>query len=121
MTESAAFANLPEPPYYAVMFSSLRKAGDDGYGHAAERMVELAARQSGFLGAESARGSDGFGITVSYWQSEADIAAWRAHAGHRVAIAAGFDRWYACFATRVAYVGRDHLWDKPASDAPGQG
>lgn len=115
-------ARTPAPPYWAVIFSNQRTAADaDGYGITAEQMVTLAAGQPGFLGAESARGADGFGITVSYWQSEADIAAWRAHAEHRVAIAAGFDRWYACFATRVAYVGRDHLWDKPASDAPGQG
>lgn len=115
-------ARTPKPPYWAVIFSNQRTAADgEGYGVTAEQMVALAAEQPGFLGAESARGDDGFGITVSYWQSEADIAAWRAHAKHRVAIAAGFDRWYACFATRVAHVGRDHLWDKPASDAPGQG
>lgn len=115
-------ARTPAPPYWAVVFSNQRSAADAaGYGVTAEQMVALAADQPGFLGAESARGVDGFGITVSYWQSEADIAAWRAHAEHRVAIAAGFDRWYTCFATRVAYVGRDHLWDKPQADAPGQG
>ena len=56
------FANLPSPPYYAVIFSSTRTAGENGYDAMADRMVELAAEQAGFLGVESARGADGFGI-----------------------------------------------------------
>jgi heme-degrading monooxygenase HmoA len=63
---SQDFATLPSPPYYSVIFSSLRTAGDRGYGAVADRMVELAAQQPGFLGVESARDSLGFGITVSY-------------------------------------------------------
>src|SRR3546814_11032024 len=63
---------------YAVVFSSLRRDGDDdGYAAAADRMVELAREQPGFLGVESTRGADGFGITVSYWESEEAIRAWR--------------------------------------------
>src|SRR3546814_18492085 len=75
------FANLPPPPYYAVVFSSLRRdGGDDGYAAAADRMVELAREQLGFLGVESTRGADGFGITVSYWESEEAIRAGPRHA-----------------------------------------
>ena len=62
-------ARTPEPPYYAVVFTSLRTDGDQGYARMAERMMELAAEQPGFLGVESARGADGLGITVSYWTS----------------------------------------------------
>lgn len=102
----AAFARLPEPPYYAVIFSSRRSAGDQGYEQTAARMVELAARQPGFLGAESARGADGFGITVSYWDSEAAIAAWRAQAEHRLAQETGRTRWYEHYEIRVARVDR---------------
>ncbi len=69
MTPSSPFAQTPEPPYYAVIFSSLRTDGDASYAQMADRMVELAAQQPGFLGAESTRGADGFGITVSYWAS----------------------------------------------------
>lgn len=65
---SNTIAKTPEPPYYAVIFTSLRTKGDRGYGHMADRMIELAARQPGFLGVESARTKDGLGITVSYWQ-----------------------------------------------------
>lgn len=66
MSTASAFANTPEPPKYAVIFSPRRTDGDNGYGKMAERMVELAAQQPGFIGVESVRGSDGFGITVSY-------------------------------------------------------
>src|SRR5688572_30423174 len=71
------FARTPRPPYYAVIFTSLRRDGDHGYGETADRMVELAATQPGYLGIESVRGDDGLGITVSYWETEAHIAAWR--------------------------------------------
>lgn len=104
MTES--FAALPAPPYYAVIFSSRRGADDDGYDDMAARMVALAAQQPGFLGIESARDAAGFGITVSYWQSEAAIAAWRTHAEHQLARKQGRERWYAHFELRVAKVER---------------
>jgi heme-degrading monooxygenase HmoA len=107
-----AFARLPEPPYYAVVFSSRRTPGDQGYEAMAERMVELAAQQPGFLGAESARDAQGFGITVSYWASEEAIAAWRRHAEHRVAQEQGRAQWYAHYELRVARVER--AWGKPA-------
>ena len=102
-----AFARLPAPPYYAVIFSSRRNGEDDaGYGEAAQRMVELAATMPGFLGVESTRGADGFGITVSYWDSEAAIAAWRQHAEHAATRARGRVHWYEHFELRVAKVER---------------
>ena len=70
-----SFANTPQPPYYAVIFSSQRTEGDHGYSAMAERMVELASRQLGYLGAESVRDSSGFGITVSYWSDEGNPPA----------------------------------------------
>jgi heme-degrading monooxygenase HmoA len=90
-----------------VAFSSRRSAGDDAaYGEAAARMVELARQQPGFLGVESARGADGFGITISYWDSEAAIAAWRAHAEHAAVRATGRRDWYRRFELRIARVER---------------
>lgn len=99
-------AATPEPPYYAVIFTSRRTEVEEGYGDMSEKMVELAAQQPGFLGVESARGADGLGITVSYWQSEEAIAEWRKHAEHRLAQAHGRGKWYAEFTTRVAKVER---------------
>ena len=73
------FAELPRPPYFAVIFSSRRKENDnDSYEAASNHMLTLAQRVPGFLGMESTRGVDGFGITVSYWTSEDAISAWKA-------------------------------------------
>ena len=104
----ASIASTPLPPYYAVIFTSQRTEGDRGYGHMAERMVELAAKQPGFLGVESVRGPDGFGITVSYWSSEEAIVAWKAHLEHKPAQEAGKRVWYADYQLRVARVEREY-------------
>lgn len=101
-----AFAHTPVAPYYAVIFTSLRSALDDGYGDTAERMLELARQQPGFLGVESARGTDGLGITVSYWQSEAAILAWKRQGEHSLARARGREDWYSAFEVRIARVER---------------
>src|SRR5437016_671844 len=97
-------ARTPQPPYYAVVFSSTRAAGGADYDATAERMLELAATMPGFLGVESARGADGNGITVSYWASEEAIRHWGAQAEHRLAQAAGRERFYRTFALRVCRV-----------------
>ena len=99
-------ASTPEPPYYAVIFSSRRTSVDEGYDAMADHMLELAMRQPGYLGKESTRGADGFGITVSYWASLEDIASWKAHAQHQVAQRMGREKWYAQFVTRIARVER---------------
>lgn len=88
-------ANSPPAPYFAVIFTSLRTEGDQGYAEAAERMVELARQQPGFLGVESARGDDGLGITVSYWASEVAILAWKQHPEHSAIRERGRSTWYA--------------------------
>ena len=105
---NASFAKLPEPPYYSVIFSSQRTPGENGYGHMADRMVELASGQPGYLGVESVRGTDGFGITVSYWASLEAIAAWRSHAEHRIAQETGKVLWYAHYELRIARVERSY-------------
>ena len=99
-------ARTPEPPYYAVIFTSLRTPDVEGYDDMSAKMIEMAAQQPGYLGVESARGEDGLGITVSYWESEEAIANWRANAEHRVAQSEGRERWYSEFVTRVAKVER---------------
>jgi len=105
---TSPFASLPAPQYYAVIFSSTRTEGDRGYEQMADRMVQLAQSQPGFLGVESARGADGFGITVSYWASLEAIAAWRRHAEHRIAQETGKRIWYSRYELRVARVERAH-------------
>src|SRR6266571_8380817 len=102
-------ARTPEPPYYAVIFTSLRTAEDDaGYARAAAAMAEMARRQPGFLGVESARGEDRLGITVSYWTSEEAIRNWKMAADHRAIQRVGRERWYGAYTLRVARVERSY-------------
>jgi len=101
-----AFARTPAPPYYAVIFASRRAQAEDGYGVTAERMVELAAQQPGYLGIETCRDAEGFGLTVSYWRSEEDIRAWKRNTEHALAREQGRSRWYEHYELRVAKVER---------------
>jgi heme-degrading monooxygenase HmoA len=105
-------AQTPDPPYYAVIFTSRRTPDGDGYDDTSDRMLELARQQPGYLGYESARGEDGLGITVSYWESEDAIANWRRHAEHRIAQSRGMEQWYSEFVTRVAKVERARRFQK---------
>jgi heme-degrading monooxygenase HmoA len=106
-------AKTPNPPYYAVIFSTNRTDGDKGYGRMAERMEELAARQPGYLGIESVRAADGSGITVSYWSSEDAIRQWKANMEHKAAQDLGRRLWYADYTLRVARVERAYGMDRP--------
>ncbi len=99
-------AHTPSPPYYAVIFTSIRTEGDNGYGMMAERMVELAAQQPGFLGIESAR--DELGVTVSYWQDLESIQRWKQQVEHREAQRLGRSEWYAAYKVRIARVEREY-------------
>jgi len=109
MSKSNNIAHTPQPPYYAVLFTSLRTEGGRGYAHMAERMEELAAQQPGFLGVESARNAGGLGITVSYWSSEEAIAAWKAQAEHKIAQEMGQRVWYSDYHLRIARVERAYV------------
>lgn len=105
------FAQTPEPPYTAVIFTSTRTAGDNGYGAMAARMEELAAQQPGYLGIESAR--DGLGITVSYWADDGSAAGWKQVTQHLVAQQRGREVWYDDYQVRVATVTRSYGPDGP--------
>ncbi len=99
-------AKTPEPPYYAVIFSSHKTGDNDGYDETADRMLELAAGQPGFLGVESVR--EDLGITVSYWDDLESIRLWKQQAEHRVAQKSGREKWYSHYKTRIARVERDY-------------
>ncbi|MDR3693121.1 antibiotic biosynthesis monooxygenase [Mucilaginibacter sp.] len=99
-------AETPEIPYYAVIFTSLRTDGDNGYGAMADEMDELAKQQPGYLGIESARNE--LGITISYWRSLDDIKNWKANTRHLVAQKTGRDKWYEHYKVRICKVERDY-------------
>ena len=102
-------AQTPKPPYYAVIFTSIRTEGDEGYGQAATRMLMLAEQESGFLGAESAR--EDVGITVSYWSSLAAITSWKANVEHVEVQKQGRKTWYQSFKVRISKVERDYSFE----------
>lgn len=105
-------AQLPPPPYYVVTFASQRREGDHGYGAMADQMVALAAKQPGYLGVESARGADGFGITNSFWTDEASIKAWKAEVDHLEAQMRGRSDWYSAYAVRVGRIERAYGFER---------
>ena len=96
----SVIANTPKPPYFAVIFTSTRTECDNGYGDIANRMVELAEQQSGFLGIESAR--ENVGITVSYWADLDSIKNWKANSEHLEAQKTGRKSWYDSFKVRIS-------------------
>jgi len=100
----SAIVQTPRPPYYAVIFTSLRKEGDHGYAEMSRRVVRELQGQPGFLGYEGAR--QDIGVTVSYWESLAAIQAWKENPVHREA-QQGYDGWYADSRIRVCKVERD--------------
>jgi heme-degrading monooxygenase HmoA len=102
----AAIAQTPQPPYYAVIFTSVKSQPAEGYNDMAMEMVELAHQQEGFLGVESARND--IGITVSYWATEESIKNWKANTRHQLAQKCGREAWYDSYKVRVCLVERDY-------------
>ncbi len=103
-------ANTPRPPYYAVIFTSIRTHVNDGYDEMAEKMIHLARQQKGFLGMESSRQE--VGITVSYWQSLEAIKEWKENLEHQAAQKLGKDKWYQNYTIRIAKVECDYAFDR---------
>jgi heme-degrading monooxygenase HmoA len=99
-------AQTPKPPYYAVIFSSIRKEGDNGYEAMSEKMIELAKQQPGYLGYESARNE--IGITVSYWKTTEAIKNWKMNVEHQLAQKLGKEKWYSHYCIRVCLVEREY-------------
>ncbi len=103
-------AKTPKPPYYAVVFTSTRTEGDLEYAEMADKMIDLAEKQEGFLGVESARNK--LGITVSYWKSLEAIKKWKLHAAHTEAREKGRSIWYKAFKVRICKVEHEYGFEK---------
>jgi len=106
MKQIEPFAKTPKPPYYAVIFTSIKIDEDKGYAKMSEKMLDLLKVQEGFLGFESAR--EELGITVSYWENEESILKWKANIEHQEAQKLGKEVWYRSYKIRVAKVERDY-------------
>ena len=93
-------------PYYAVIFTSTRTDVEDDYNEMGTKMVELAKKQKGFLGVESARND--IGITVSYWQSLESIKQWKQNLDHLDAQRKGISKWYEKYTVRICLVEKEY-------------
>lgn len=102
-----------DKPYYAVIFTSIRTEEDRGYEKMAQQMEELAKKQAGYLGFESARES--LGIAISYWESLKAIAAWKENADHMFAQKQGIIEWYRWYKVRICLVEREYEFHKDAT------
>ena len=102
-------SKTPPPPYYAVIFTSVRTEGDQGYSQMSDKMVELVTKQPGYLGHESARNE--IGITVSYWRSLEDIKNWKNNTAHLMAQQKGKSVWYANYKARICKVESDYEFE----------
>lgn len=98
-----------ELPYYAVIFTSIKRESSDGYDEMAIKMVELAKHQDGFLGIESARND--IGITVSYWRDMASIKKWKYNLEHLEAQSKGISEWYKSYTVRIALVEKSYSFE----------
>ncbi|GMQ29857.1 antibiotic biosynthesis monooxygenase [Algoriphagus confluentis] len=103
-------AKTPSPPYFAVIFTSLRTEIEENYQEMATWMVQLAEEQEGYLGHESAR--EEIGITVSYWKDLESIRKWKTHSDHLLAQKQGKEKWYSAYKTRIAFVEKDYGFEK---------
>jgi hypothetical protein len=59
-----SIAQTPQPPYFAVIFTSIRTEGNNGYGEMADQVLRLACEQPRFLGFESARQEIGISVSL---------------------------------------------------------
>jgi heme-degrading monooxygenase HmoA len=109
---AAAMSKLPCGTISVIFVAQRTQVDDAGYARAATLMDALAAQQEGYLGMDSVRGTDGLGITVSYWVNEESAKAWRDHPEHALIRDAGRDRWYKDYSLHVAQVTRSYDWKK---------
>jgi heme-degrading monooxygenase HmoA len=102
-------AATPRPPYFAVIFTSIRNgAKSEDYSATADRMMALAVNVEGFLGVESVRDHSQLGITVSYWKDLESIKLWKQNGEHLIAQEKGKNDWYSAYTTRICKVERDY-------------
>ncbi len=99
-----------QPPYYAVIFTTLVADDMTDYLETAERMEELAKQQKGYLGIESARNE--VGITVSYWKELDDILQWKNNVEHTEARNRGREQWYQQYQLRICIVEKEYGFTK---------
>ncbi len=95
-------------PYYAVIFTSTRTEGDNGYSEMSNLMEKLAKEQDGFISMDSAKNE--VGITISYWRNKEAIANWKQQSDHQIAQKLGIKQWYKWYNVRICKVEREYSY-----------
>ncbi|MFB7504082.1 antibiotic biosynthesis monooxygenase family protein [Streptomyces broussonetiae] len=107
-----------EPPYYAVVFTSVRRPDEDAddYRRTAARLSRLVRDIPGFLGEDFAHSPapGGLAISVAYFRDLEGIRRWRDHPEHLDAKRRGRERWYERYVIHIARVEHSHAFGGPA-------
>jgi heme-degrading monooxygenase HmoA len=101
-------AQTPQTPYYTVIFTSIRTKVEEGYAEMNASLWEDAQKLEGFIGEESLRNADGFGITVLYFKDMETIQEWSKYQKHLRAKELGKEKWYEGYRVRIAKVEREY-------------
>lgn len=102
------FVNTPKPPYHAVIFTSQRTSIDDGYTELNDELYAEAQQFDGYIGADSLRNAEGYGVAVLYWRNADSIRKWAQYAKHIRAKQLGKEQWYEGYRVRIAVVEREY-------------
>jgi heme-degrading monooxygenase HmoA len=102
------FVKTPKPPYYTVIFTSIRTQVDDGYTELNDELYAEAMKLEGYYGAETLRDEHGYGVAVLYWRSMEDIQQWSKYQKHLYAKKLGKEKWYEGWKVRIAKVEREY-------------
>ena len=101
-------ASTPKPPYVCAIFTSIRTNIEEGY----EKMDALTFKEieniEGYLGCESFRNKNGFGVNVSYWKNLQALKIWKENTLHKKAQLLGKEKWYKNYKLRICSVERDY-------------
>ena len=97
---------------YAVIFTSIKSGKPEGYSEMAEKMLNLAEKQKGFIGFESYANEKGKNVSISYWESIADIKNWKENPEHQIAQKLGKEKWYKYFKLQVCKIEQEYEFGK---------
>jgi len=88
-------------PIVTIFRSRLRPGVDREYASSADRLLELARSQPGFVSFEHYAAADGERVSIITFASVAEHEAWRDHPQHVEAQRLGRERFYAEFRIQV--------------------
>ena len=92
---------------YAVIFRAKDAEIDEEYSRTAGRMRRLALEKYGCTEFTSVTGGDEE-ISISYWETQEQIKAWKNDAEHIAAQEIGKSRWYRWYKVQVVKVVREY-------------